>query len=211
MAQISITRALSEIKKLGETLTQDINGTRFCCITKGAGEKQTVVNSSRKAEVLSAEIAASFQSLTDRIARRSQLKNLVALSNALTMVSIAGQSMTVAQAIEKKASIEFQRNLYNAVRQQYANAVGTVERNNTLLDEQIEKAVQAAYSNDKGTVTVAQYDAVAAPRREANLCAVLDPINSEEWLAKKMVEINDFLTEVDFVLSESNAKTLVEV
>jgi len=208
---ISITRALSEIKKLTETIGVDIANTKFCYVTKGTGDKQTIAGTSRKADALSADIKAAFQSINDKIARRSKLKNLIAVSNATTMVTIGGVQMTVAEAIERKVAVQYDTSLYNQVRSQYMNSVSLAERTNMALDEQIEKAVQAAYSNDKGTVTVAQYDAVAAPRREMNMGGVLDPINAETWLAKKQTEINDFLTEVDFVLSESNARTTVEI
>lgn len=211
MSQISITRALAEIKKLTETIGTDISAAKYCYVTKGLGDKQTVNGTSRKAEDLSAEIKANFQSITDKIARRSKLKNLVAVSNALTIVNIGGRDMTVAEAIERKMAIQFDQALYNHVRGQYAQSVALVERNNLALDEQVEKAVQGAYANDKGTVTVEQYNAVAEPRRAMNLAAVLDPIGIEGWQAKKQAEVNDFLMEVDFVLSESNAKTQVEV
>ena len=48
---------------------------------------------------------SDFQSLNDLIKRRNQVKNAIVSSNAVTKVTVGGQTMTVAEAIEYKTII----------------------------------------------------------------------------------------------------------
>ncbi len=211
MPKISVTRALTEIKTLDEQINVAIANTKLVYTTKGEGAQLVVNGTTQQPEALKEAVSSAFQSLKDKIARRTALKALVAASNQKTLVNINGIEMTVATAIDMKNAMPYHTNLYNQVRNQYGRAVIEVEQANARLDSQIETAVQQAYGNDKGKVTPEQYEAVAAPRKAQHKAAVLTAFDVDKWLAEQQDKINDFMMEVDFVLSESNARTEIEI
>lgn len=204
---ISITRALAELKNLDAQINKLINESNFVYTTKGQGDKLAVQGVNRPAPALAEDIKAKFQKITDLIARRRALKAGIQKSNATTSITVAGVTMIVADAIERKQNIQYEANLHMKMRSQYILSMQMIDKANASLDQQIETAVTQAYSNDKGKVTPEQYEAVAAPRKAEHYAALLDPLNVESKLESMGEAINAFLQEIDFSLSESNART----
>lgn len=204
---ISVTRALAEIKNLDSQINKLVADSRFVYTTKGIGDKLAVIGVSRPAAALAEDIKSKFQKITDLTARRRAMKAAIQKSNANTVIVVAGVPMVVSDAIERKQNIMYEANLHTQMRQQYLMAMQSVDKMNATLDQQIETAVTQAYSNDKGKVTPEQYEAVAAPRKAEHLAALLDPIGVETKLESMGETINAFLLEIDFCLSESNART----
>ena len=204
---ISVTRALAEIKNLDSQINKLVGDSRFVYTTKGQGDKLAVIGVSRPAAALAEDIKSKFQKINDLIARRRAMKAAIQKSNANTIIVVAGTPMVVSDAIERKQNIMYEANLHTQMRQQYLMAMQSVDKMNATLDQQIETAVTQAYSNDKGKVTPEQYEAVAAPRKAEHLAALLDPLGVETKLESMGETINAFLLEIDFCLSESNART----
>ena len=208
---ISVTRALAEIKNLDSQINKLVGDSRFVYTTKGQGDKLAVIGVSRPAAALAEDIKSKFQKINDLIARRRAMKAAIQKSNANTIIVVAGTPMVVSDAIERKQNIMYEANLHTQMRQQYLMAMQSVDKMNATLDQQIETAVTQAYSNDKGKVTPEQYEAVAAPRKAEHLAALLDPLGVETKLESMGETINAFLLEIDFCLSESNARTEIEI
>lgn len=211
MTQISITRALTEVKHLSDRINRAA-AEPFVGLAKGRDNRKVCVNSpsSSIAEV-TAQLTSNLQAVTDMVNRREKLKRLIINSNANTTVVINGDSMSVAEAIEKKASVDFKKTLLAQLRAQYTNAARRVETENVKLMQEVDNAVQQAYGNDKGKVEADQYDAVAKPRMDHSQFSMIDPNKAEQLIKALDDEITGFLQEVDFVLSESNARTSIEV
>lgn len=209
--QISITRALTEIKHLGDRINRAATEP-FIGLAKGRGARKVCVNSpSSSVDEVTSLISRNLQAVNDLIARREQLKRLVINSNSQTTVVINGESMTVAEAIEKKASIGFKQTLLAQLRTQFTNSVRKVDAENTKLMQEVDTAVQQAYGNDKGKVEADQYEAVANPRLDHSQFSLIDPNKVEATIKALEDQIAGFLQEVDFCLSESNARTSIEV
>ncbi len=211
MTKISVTRALTEIKHLSDRIERAANE-KFIGVMKGKNSFEVCVSApSQSVESVSNSFKKNLQAVNDLISRRERLKKAVISSNATTMVTVSGVNMTVAEAIEKKTSIAFKQRLLSTVSQQYVSSKTRVESENAKLSAEINTAVQAAYANDKGKVDEDQYNAVANPRLERNEYSLIDPNNVDSVITSLKNEIDDFLQEVDFVLSESNARTEIEV
>lgn len=209
MAQISITRALTEIKHLNDRITRASNQ-QFVGIAKGKDTRKVCAsNPSSSVQTEEAKYKESLQSAVDMIAYRDKLKRLVVVSNATTPVGIGNATMTVAEAIDKKATINFKIALVEEMNRQLNKAKVAIDTTNTKLMQEIDTAVQAAYGNEKGKVDEEQYYAVANPRLNLSELSLIDPNKSEAFIEKIRKECEEFMSEVDFVLSESNAKTLV--
>lgn len=211
MTKISVTRALTEIKHLSDRIER-ASHEQFIGLMKGKNNFEVCISApSQSVESVSKTFKQNLQTVNDLISRRERLKKAVILSNANTFVVISGVKMTVAEAIEKKASISFKQSLLSSINQQYINNKARVESENNKLSNEINNAVQAAYSNDKGKVDEDQYNAVANPRLERNMYSLIDPNNVDYVISSLKKEIDEFLQEVDFSLSESNSRTEIEV
>lgn len=211
MAKISVTRALTEVKTLQERIQNAIATGQFCGITKGIGPKRVVVGSPRSVETTEADIKAASQKVEDLIRRRLAIKRAILQSNSVTEITIAGETMTVAEAIERRQSIQLDRSYLDTLRMQYTRASTSITAANQKLNEEIERAVQQAYNNDKGKVTAEQYAAVSDPRKAEHEANLLDPLHIVEKIELLTERVNTFIMEADFCLSESNARTEIEV
>ena len=211
MAEISVTRALAELKMLGERIVNATNVFVPTYLAKGQGTKKTVPGTNLTPDTATEKIQASYQSLKDLIERRNRLKAAVMKSNAVTVVTVGGIPMTVADAIERKRSIVFDEQVLTRMRAVYTQGLMNLEANNRKLGDQIDQAVLSAYNNEKGKVTPEQYEAVAAPRKAEHEMSLIDPLKLDERIQSMADAISSFKTEVDFVLSESNARTVISI
>ena len=199
--KISITRALAELKLTDKKINQKINELTPAYALKKEGVEEGTEDIKRQAEKL--------QSIQDLINRRANIKREIVLSNAAATVTIAGKNMTVADAIERKTSIQFNKDLQRKLREGYYSAVQNAERHNDQVDQNADKQAQAALQSEgeKG----AAYEAVRrvfVDNNKAELIAISDVENTIE---KIQDDIDNFEMEVDFILSESNTKTMIEV
>lgn len=211
MTQISVTRALTEIKHLADRISR-ASTEPFVGIVKGRDTHKTCVNSpSMSVETVTDLLKKNLQSVSDLITRRETLKRAVISSNSKTNVTIAGETMTVAEAIEKKSNVAFQQQLVANMRNQFVTMRNKIEMENGKLYQEINNAVQQAYGNEKGKVDEDQYNAVANPRLARSELSLIDPSKIEETIKNMEQKIYDFTSEVDFTLSESNSSTFIEV
>lgn len=204
MTAISITRALAEIKSLNDRIEKATRGAAFVTITVGGkipngGDLQATGN----------QLKANLQSVQDLIARRNLVKGQIIRSNAVTKVVINGVEMSVAEAIERKGSIDKERTLLAVLTQQLNTVRTTVERNNVQMQGRIDTMLQAAVGKER-KATEEELEAISKPYTASNITAPLDPNGLEAVIQKLEADINGFIFEVDFVLSEANAKTLIE-
>lgn len=105
--KISITEALTELKLYDQKINKVLCSADFIGCKKKSSDR---VNSF-KLENFEANAKASYQSVSDLIENRARLKSAIVQSNAATMVEIAGKKYTVAEAIERKNSIEYDKML----------------------------------------------------------------------------------------------------
>lgn len=125
MTQISVTRALAECKSLNDRIERATRSTVFISTIIGG---KTVNGSDLQST--SNTLRSNLQSVQDLIARRKLVKGAIVRSNASTNVVINGVEMTVAEAIERKGSIDKERALLAVLTQQLGQARSAVERNN---------------------------------------------------------------------------------
>lgn len=210
MSKMSITRALAEIKRLDDRLARLSTNSEFVSVTVGKGDKQKVF-SSGEVDKTRRKIQSDMDTINAALVSRAKIKCAIVQSNALTSVTVNGTSYTVAEAIELKKSIDLKRSLVIMMKQQLTAAKLKVENANQRMDEQIEANLATIYGNDKAKVESSMFEAVAKPQREQKEAALLDPLNLGELIEKIEEEISVIDTELDFILSEVNAKTEIDV
>lgn len=209
---MSITRALVELKNLDNKIKQAIQGVHFIGVTTGKDNNKKVFIPSGN-DVASAQqlIQGNFDKATQLISNRQKIKAAVVKSNAVTEVKLAGKVLTVAEAIETKTSLPYKELLLTTLVQQANSANTHVTNINNKMNEDIDKALQVVYGNEKGKVQSEMYEQVAEPQRKQKEGAILDPAKIDLKIKSLQDEIQTIKSELDFVLAESNAKTEIEV
>lgn len=204
MAKISVTRALAQKKALNDKIQR---ATSIPFITALTGGKHATGKTEQE---LVTTLKASIQSVKDLIDQRKVLTSAIVRSNAVTEVTIAEQKMTVAEAIERKSSIQFEKALLNTLKQQLAQVNASVERTNVDVQRRLEDLLKTAVGKDR-KVDDSELRAITDPFRAQNEAKALDPNDVAKLIESLQTEIDAFELEVDFALSEVNATTLIEV
>lgn len=204
MTQISVTRALAEVKSLNDRIEKATRGTSFIGVTVGGK-----VPNGADLQATQNTLKANLQSVQDLIARRQKVKAAVVRSNASTVVTINGVDMTVAEAIERKGSIDKDRALLAVLKAQQAQVQIAIERNNVAMQGKIDAMILTAVGKDR-KATEEELEAISKPYIASNITAALDPSGLDAVIQKLEDDVNGFVFEVDFVLSEANAKTVIE-
>ena len=208
MRKISITQALNELKLYNEKILKAIEKVNLVGYAKKSFDKIGVLTK----DEFSANCKADYQSLTDIIANRNYIKSAIVKSNAVTEVKIGEKAMTVAEAIERKASIQYDELLLDKMKAQYAAATSNVERENKRVDAKVDELIATLVGKDsQKKLSEDDQRNVEIPYRKANEYELVDPLNLNDKIKKLEAEIDDFKSNVDTALSISNATTFVEV
>lgn len=208
MNTMSVTRALAELKRIDDRIARAAGAGMFVTVSVGK-DAQMKVNDTAGLSVdqAKAKIQSSFDTVNSLFKERAALKAAIVKSNAATTVKIGPLEVTVAEAIEMKRSIDSKRNLLNVMRLQQTRAQGVVAQLNAKLEQDIDSNLKTIYGSDKSKVDAGSYDLIAKPQKAMKEAALIDPVNIVEKIAALEEEISLVDTELDFTLSEVNAKT----
>jgi len=201
---ITITRALVELKTLEDRIKKasDFEFVRVSYPDKGSnpgGDEQFKTNCQR-----------TFQSISDLIKYRASLKGAIVRSNAETKVSIADVEYTVAEAIERKNSIKYEKSFIASLKTQLRNAIHQRDAHNTSADSRLERMLTAELGKDKRTDPEI-IRSLTEGYRKANMAVLNDPLDLAIVIEKMEESISTFEAEVDITLSESNSRTTITV
>lgn len=209
---MTICRGLAELKRYDDRITREMTGNVFISVTVGKGALQKPLIGSGSVDQQTKNIQSAFDSIESLINHRQKIKAAIVVSNAKTLVTLGGKEMTVAEAIELKKSVQYKQQFLQVLISQFNQCNIQVRSHNDKLETAIDNMVtQVMGASDKGKVDPASYEAVAVPQRNAKEAALLDPKNIAEKIKALTEEISLVETELDFVLSTSNATTLIEV
>lgn len=203
--EISVARALKELKTINARIQNKIYETSFIAGVKKSSKK---VNNVLTREEFEKDVKSSYDSITALIERRKQLKSAIVKSNAETKVLIGNIEYTVADAIERKQSIELDKMLLNLMQKQYNNVVANVQKNNDLVEEKLNNLIAQSLSSgvDKKDTAMSGF---AEAYRNDNQFEVVDPLVLKTKIDALREYIENFDSECDSTLSESNAVTKI--
>ena len=212
MAKISITRALVTIKNMSAKIDSAIKSGTYLDITVGRNQNKKLSSASTLtlAEVGN-KIQASYDTVNSLISGRAALKAKIVLSNATTNVTLGGRVMSVAEAIELKASVAHKEGFLLKLRTELHQKQTLVNNHNNALQATIDSLVAATYGSDKTKISDVDVKSITTAQLDQREAALLDNMSIEKQIAELTDEINMIKTELDFVLSESNSKTEIEV
>ena len=207
MEQMLVTKGLNELKLLDSRINRKIEEGEFIAAAKLSVPN---VNGKITKEAYKTNAKADYQSIIDLIKRRNNIKSAIIQSNAVTKVDIAGKTMTVAEAIDKKSSIEYEISLLEKLTMQYKRSSDIIIKENQKVDDSIEQLLNTAYGKEgKEKITQTSYDAIAEPYRKANEYGLVDALDGEKLIKEMKDKIESFLSEVDTALQISNSTTII--
>lgn len=199
--KISITRALVQLKLLDKKINDRIKKSSFASVT---------VNGEVKCKDFTPK--EDFQAVNDLITQRAKIKSAIMVSNTNTKVKIGEEILSVLDCIELKNSIVYKTMFANKMTKDYNDVIGAIEDINEQVKRQTDKLIETSLGRE-AKHSDADTKAIVEPyekRNKASLTEVknFDILKEREKLANY---IEEFQAEVDLVLSESNAKTLIEI
>lgn len=204
MSSISIARALVELKTLDSRINKITDCTQWI-VYKTKNKNHNLSEDEYKKNTLS-----EYQSLSDLISRRDRLKNAIMKSNSMTEVEVGGNKMTVSQAIEYKIIIEYKQKLLQRLKYQRQQVVVDVETHKQKVQVKIDDNIKVICGKDsKPDENVIK--SVSDGITKGDPIEVFDPLGLDKVIQKLETEIEDFIANVDYVLSESNALTVITV
>lgn len=208
--KISVTRALSEIKTIEARIRARIQESSFAAIAQGS---RTATNAGVEISKFESSAASAERSIRDLFDRYTKLKAAIVQSNAVTRVTIAGAALTVAEAIHQKKVALLKRIYANKLRSDLALCEKSAQTENDKIEERLERLVSEILkatgkdpSKDRGAAI--EYE---RSYRAENAYKIIDPLKLRDLIDKLEKEIDAFTGEVDFVLSESNSRTDIQI
>ena len=206
--QISITRALSELKVLQKRFDKEVSQLDVISVQHGL---TLMKNSSVKPEDFSEKAKAQLQSVEALQRRIHLIKIKIQQSNAITVVKIGTQEMTVLEAIIKKSLIENQKDLLARLKKQLILANDNFEAATVSNENKIAKQLEDATKNSTVKLDLEVEKQIKASVESLYPIKMIDPCKLSDKIKALEDEIEEFEANVDFALSESNALTQIEV
>ena len=204
MSKISLTRVLSEIKTLSEHVKN------FPVIADvGVNKTSKVIAENCTVAQFNLVSQARYDTWVAQIERLVLLKSARNQANTNEYVTVNGKQMTMDEAISKKAMLEVQKSALNKFKAQLSSAQQVVTKADADVQTSVDKAVAAAVTSNPLTEEQVQ---VFKKMYEASLGkTIAGGSNIKTCLENLEKYIKEFSDEIDYVLSEANANTFVEV
>jgi hypothetical protein len=200
--EMSITQGLAELK----LLTKRINGALGDLQWVDVRTKMHPVDEEKLRKQADSELQ-SFLALTKR---RDAIKRAIVMKNATTVVKIGSWEGTIAEAIEYKNSITFKSDLLAKMKSHFREMQEKFEEEKKQVDYRLERLLQSELGKDVRT-NPETITALQTSFRENNKVEFVDPLGLQEKIKALDEEIEGFLANVDWVLSEANGRTMIRI
>jgi ribosomal protein S13 len=166
--QMSITQALAELKLLRKRIDHVLDDARF--ITLKTKTRQLDVEGFNKTA------RASYQSFQDLLNRYNRIKAAIVVSNATALVAVAGKTYTVAEAVERKRSIETEKRCLYLMREQFTEVKDQYEAHQKAQQDRLDRLVMQEIGKDNKT-SIEVVTQLSATFMESNKAEIVDPLS----------------------------------
>jgi hypothetical protein len=202
MAELTVTRALAELKHLSNVIKKQTALVNFTTLLTKANRHQIVPEQFNKT------CKADFQSLTDLLKRHDTLKSAIIASNATTKVTIGTETLTVAEVIERRQSLPIKKALLDRMRNQRDLVQRQFEAANVQMETELQRFLEVQFGNSSKTPEI---EATSKQFRDSRRSEILDPLTIDAEISKLSEYIDNYDKEANLVLSESNAVTKLKL
>lgn len=208
---MSITRALTRAKTIEKQLARLVESQFVVTLMKREVDNATNVFQDNVNMTKS-----NFDQFNDLFAELNRIKAAVRKSNEVTKVVIGGEELSVADALVYKNTIVYRNNFLDRITRENRNAESRVEQSKINYDNKfasmrenfIISAKDKDYSEDYLNTVLTEEERRLKPAIVEVKVSGIKNVN--EYIEAERKRIDTFLEEVDYVLSESNATTIIE-
>lgn len=211
MTTMSITRALTRVKTIEKQLSRLVEGQFVVTLVKREVDNATDVFQDNVNMTKS-----NFDQFNDLFAELNRIKAAVRKSNEVTKVTIGGEELSVADALVYKNTIVYRNNFLDRITRENRQAESRVEQSKITADNKFAAVRENFIKNAQGQDVNENYVNTVLTEEERRLKAALVEVkvtgikNVNEYIEAERKRIDTFIEEVDYVLSESNATTMIE-
>ena len=211
MTTMSITRALTRAKTIEKQLARLVESQYVVTLMKREVDDVSDVFKDNLKMTKS-----NFDQFNDLFAELNNIKAAVRKSNEVTKVVIGGEELTVADALVYKNTIVYRNNFLDRITRENRNAESRVEQSKISADTKFASVMENLIKNSQGQDVSEDYLKTVLTEEERRLEKAIVEVkvsginNVNEYIEAERKRIDTFLEEVDYVLSESNATTIIE-
>ena len=211
MTTMSITRALTRAKTIEKQLTRLVESQYVVTLMKREVDDVSDVFKDNLKMTKS-----NFDQFNDLFAELNNIKAAVRKSNEVTKVVIGGEELTVADALVYKNTIVYRNNFLDRITRENRNAESRVEQSKISADTKFASVRENLIKNSQGQDVSEDYLKTVLTEEERRLKKAIVEVkvsginNVNEYIEAERKRIDTFIEEVDYVLSESNATTIIE-
>lgn len=211
MTTMSITRALTRAKTIEKQLTRLVESQYVVTLIKREVDDATDVYQDNLKMTKS-----NFDQFNALFAELNNIKAAVRKSNEVTKVVIGGDELSVADALVYKNTIVYRSNFLEKIARENRTADSRVEQSKINADNKFATVRENLIKNSQGQDVSEDYLKTVLTEEERRLKKAIVEVkvsginNVNEYIEAERKRIDTFLEEVDYVLSESNATTIIE-
>lgn len=211
MTTMSITRALTRAKTIEKQLARLVESQFVVTLMKREVDEESDVYQDNLKMTKS-----NFDQFNDLFAELNNIKAAVRKSNEVTKVVIGGEELSVADALVYKNTIVYRNNFLDRITRENRNAESRVEQSKISADTKFASVRENLIKNSQGQDVSEDYLKTVLTEEERRLKKAIVEVkvsginNVNEFIEAERKRIDTFIEEVDYVLSESNATTIIE-
>lgn len=211
MTTMSITRALTRAKTIEKQLARLVESQFVVTLMKREVDDESDVFKDNLKMTQS-----NFDQFNALFAELNNIKAAVRKSNEVTKVVIGGEELTVADALVYKNTIAYRNSFLDRITRENRNAESRVEQSKISADTKFASVRENLIKNSQGQDVSEDYLKTVLTEEERRLKKAIVEVkvsginNVNEYIEAERKRIDTFLEEVDYVLSESNATTIIE-
>lgn len=206
MKNITITRALAELKTLEARFNKKVSELKTVAVSVGG--KLIKPNNMYLKEDFEKQSKSDLQSVIDLYNNICAIRKAIDKSNSTTTIEFMGTTMTIQEALVHKRYTGLRKDLLDKLKKQYNTTSDVVSIEQRKLEDYLEDLHKSLNPESGKQVDYEALDSAARKSREVSL---VDPCDIQDKIKKLEEEVEKFSTEIDYVLSTSNSTTFIEI
>ena len=208
--EISITRALTELKTLDSRIEKTIGNATLIGAKRKSSEK---IDNRYTVDEFNKLAQSNNQSVRDLIVRKTLIKQAIAKANVETHVLIGGKKYTIVDALERRRSLELEKELLVKMKFQHRQTLAKVQHGNDDVESDLNDLLNTRMSSESKDNKNSNSNNLefAKQYRDMKEWELIDPLGLEKLIEELELEIDEFENDVDSSLSEINAITKIVI
>lgn len=202
----TLTRLLNEIKVSDNKISKKLSERVSFVDIMVAGK----LKNSKSETDLKQTVDSHIQAIDALIKHRDKCRSKLLHANNTTLVKIGDLSITIAEAIAMKSTINQKMSLLNSIERDIVASKEKVISYEAQAESKLDDLIRASIGKDKKT-DATEIESISKIFRDNNKVSLSDPAGIEKYLKDEKEKVEEFISNIDFALSEVNAKTEVVI